>query len=62
MTTTYGIANQDGHPLTDGLQEHEARQVAQTLANERAEAVELCQHDVGSDQSWGDGEWIEPRA
>ena len=56
--TTYGIANQDGHPLTDGLDEHEARRIAQNMANERGESVELCQH--GIDQPWPDGEWFTP--
>lgn len=37
----YMICDEDGDALTDGLQEHEARRVAQIMANERGESVFL---------------------
>jgi len=58
--TTYGIANEDGYELTDGLQEHESRAIAQSMANDRGEPVELVQHDGGSDDPWYSGEWFYP--
>ena len=43
---TYMICDQDGYALTDGLQSHEVRQVAQEMANEREEPVWFSQSDA----------------
>lgn len=57
----YGIADGNGYPITDGISDiHEARQVAQAIANRRREPVEMCQHDATAHLPWPDGEWIEP--
>jgi hypothetical protein len=53
--TTYMICDGDGYALTDGLQEHEARRVAQQKANDRLESVWLS--ESGSEE---EGEEFEP--
>lgn len=61
MNSVYGITNSEGYPLTDGIShEVEARRMAQNLANERGEPVELCKHEVSNEDPWPDGEVIEP--
>jgi hypothetical protein len=52
---TYMVCDEDGYALTDGLQEHDAREVAQRMANERGESVWLSRS--GSD---GMGDEIVP--
>jgi hypothetical protein len=52
---TYMVCDADGYALTDGLQEHEARAVAQRMADSRGERVWLSAH--GED---GEGEEFEP--
>lgn len=42
---TYMVCDGDGYALTDGLQEHEARQVAQRMADNRLESVFLSEND-----------------
>ena len=59
MSLIYGIADQNGHPITDGLEEHEAQIVAQRIANELGEAVELCAHEA--ERSWPNGELVYPQ-
>ena len=44
--TTYMICDQDGYALTDGLQSHEVRQIAQEMASEREEPVWFSQSDA----------------
>ena len=53
--TTYMVCDEDGYALTDGLQEHEAKQVAQSIADRRLESVWLSESD-----SDGMGEEFEP--
>lgn len=53
---TYMVCDGDGYALTDGLQEHEVRQVAQRMANNRGESVWLSK-----DNDSGMGEEIEPK-
>lgn len=52
-STTYAIDDGDGNEITAGLQGHNARQVAQRLANERGEPVYLYKagdrHAAGDD-------------
>ena len=38
---TYGVDDGDGNAITDGLQAHDAEQVAQKIADERGESVYL---------------------
>jgi hypothetical protein len=52
--TNYAIDDGDGNRLTAGLQEHNAEQVAQRMANERGESVYL--YETGVDE---DGEYLE---
>jgi hypothetical protein len=52
---TYMVCDGDGYALTDGLQEHEATRVAQSIANHRLESVWLSENDSESM-----GEEIEP--
>jgi len=47
MPIIYMVCNEDGYALTDGLQEHEARRVAQEMADWRGKSVWLSAH--GSD-------------
>jgi hypothetical protein len=56
-TMTYMVCDETGggHTLRDGLQEHEARHIAQRIANRRAESVWLSESD-----SEDMGEEIEP--
>ena len=42
---TYMVCDGDGYALTDGLQEHEAERVAQSMANDRLESVWLSESD-----------------
>ena len=53
---TYMICDGDGYALTDGLQEHECRRVAQAMADDRGESVWLSEND--SDDM---GEEFEPK-
>lgn len=43
--STYMVCNAEGYAETDGLQEHEARMVAQRIANDKGESVWLSQSD-----------------
>ena len=43
--TTYMVCDGNGNALTDGLQDHEAAQVAQRMANSRSESVWLSESD-----------------
>jgi hypothetical protein len=45
MKMTYMVCDGNGNQITDGLQEHEARQVAQCIANSRGESVWLSASD-----------------
>jgi len=40
---TYMMCDENGYELADGIQEHEARQVAQRTANDRGESVWLSE-------------------
>lgn len=53
---TYMICDQDGYEITDGLQEQEAAQVAQCIADEQGESVWLSESG-----SKGMGERFRPR-
>lgn len=46
---TYMVCDGHGNALTDGLQDHNARQVAQRIANRRSDSVWLSAH--GSDDA-----------
>jgi hypothetical protein len=52
---TYMICDSDGYAMADGLQEREAREIAQGIATRRGESVWLV--PSGSDE---DGEEIKP--
>lgn len=54
---TFGIDDMHGRRITTGLRAHEARRVAQRIADDRDEAVLL--HEIGSPQP---GEVIKPGA
>lgn len=45
MGTTYMVCNAEGYAEADGLQEHEARMVAQRIANSKGEPVWLSESD-----------------
>lgn len=53
--TTYTVCDGHGNACTDGLQEHEAARIAQSIANRRGESVWLS--ESGSDDL---GEEVEP--
>ena len=39
--TTYTVLDNDGFPITEGLQAHNAERIAQEIANDREESVSL---------------------
>lgn len=53
--TNYAIDDQYGNKLTAGLQEHNAHEVAQQMANDRGESVWL--YETGENEE--DSEYIE---
>ena len=52
----YMISDGDGNALTDGVQWHEARQMAQRIANNRGESVWLSESGNPDDE----GEEFKP--
>lgn len=61
--TIYMVCDGDGYALTDGLQEHEAHRMAQSMANDRGERVWLSSYELDADSqpvSNDDDEEIEP--
>lgn len=42
---TYMVCDGDGYALTDGLQDHDAARVAQSIANQRLQSVWLSESD-----------------
>jgi hypothetical protein len=56
----YVICDEDGHAITDDVQEHEVRQTAQRLANQRGKSVWIYPSD--DDGRTALGEEVEPEA
>jgi hypothetical protein len=54
----YVICDEDGHAITDEVQEHEVRQMAQRLANQRSKSVWIYPSD--DDGRTALGEEVEP--
>lgn len=54
--TLYIVTDGEGHKLTDGLQEHEARRTAQSIADRLGASVYLSDRDDPED----DGEEVRP--
>lgn len=50
MSKNYAIDDGNGNQITAGLQEHDARQVAQQIADERGESVWLYEIGLGDDR------------
>lgn len=56
----YVICDEDGHAITDDVQEHEVRQTAQRLANQRGKSVWIYPSD--DDGRTALGEEVKPEA
>jgi hypothetical protein len=54
----YVICDEDGHAITDDVQEHEVRQMAQRLANQRGKSVWIYPSD--DDGRTALGEEVQP--
>ena len=54
----YVICDEDGHALTDDVQEHEVSQMAQRLANQRGKSVWIYPSDDAGRTALG--EEVEP--
>jgi hypothetical protein len=61
---TYMVSDGDGNALTDGLQQHEAKRVAHSIANRRCESVWLSKSgssDTGTEIEPDDLDEIEEK-